>query len=122
MQINLNTNNQSFGSIKLCAGAEDALRKALKPNDWVAFDKIAQAQKNNSVDINLFGRNDGGKLIGRIIPNKDNFKIEEHNQLPFFEPTIKFIDKLAKKADTIAEKIKELPAVNIDEIISKLKQ
>lgn len=124
MQINMNTNmnNQSFGSIRLCAGAEDALRKAFKPNDWVAFDKIGEAQKSNSVDINLFGRTDGGLLMGRIIPNNSNFKIKEYNQLPFFEPTIKFIDKLAKKADTIAEKIKELPEVNIDEIIGKLKQ
>lgn len=121
MQINMNTNNQSFGSISLCSGAEDTLRKVLKPADWVALDKIAKAQKNNSVDINLFGRNDSGKLMGRIVTKNSNFKDKDYYQLPFFESTIKFIDKLAKKADTIAQKIKELPAVNIDEIIGKLR-
>lgn len=133
MQVNMNQNmnTQSFGAIKLCSGAEEALRKKLKPADWVQFDKIATSQASNSVDINLFGRNDVGvfeffggdsdMLMGRIITNNSNFKNKEYYQLPFFESTIKFIDKMAKKADNIAEKIKELPAVNVDEIIGRLK-
>lgn len=123
MQINMNTNmnNQSFGSIKLMSGSEDVLRKVLKPADWVKFDEIAKTQESNSVDIYLFGRGDD-KLMGRIIPNNSHFKDSDHYQLPFFESTVKFIDKLVKKADNIAEKIKELPAVNVDEIIGRLKQ
>lgn len=122
MQININTDNQSFAGIKLMSGAEDALRKALKPADWVEFDKIAKSQENNSVDVYLFGRNDSDKLMGRIVPNNSNFKDKDYYQLPFFEPFTKFIDKLAKKADNIAEKIKQMPEVNVDEIIGRLKQ
>lgn len=124
MQINMNPkmNNQSFGSIKLMSGAEDALRKALKPADWVEFDKIAKAQDKNTVDIYLFGRNSSDTLMGRIIPNDSHFKMKDYYQLPFFESTVKFIDKMAKKADNIAEKIKQLPAVNVDEIIGRLRQ
>lgn len=115
-------NNQSFGAIRLYSGAEDALRKALKPADWLEFDKIAKSQAENTVDINLFGRDDSDKLMGRIIPNNSNFKQKDFYQLPFFEPSIKFIDKMAKKADNVAEKIKQLPVVNIDEILGRLKQ
>ena len=123
MQINMNPNlnNQSFGSIKLLSGAEDSLRKAFKPADWVEFDKIAKAQAENTVDIYLFGRDDSDKLIGRIVPNNSNFKQKDYYQLPFFEPFIKFIDKMAKKADNIAEKIKQLPEVNVDEILGRLR-
>lgn len=123
MQINMNPNmnNESFGSIKLMSGAENALKKALKPADWVKFDEIAKTQAENTVDIYLFGRDDSEKLIGRIIPNNSNFKDSDHYQLPFFEPAIKFIDKMAKKADNIAEKIKQLPEVNVDEILGRLK-
>ena len=122
MQVNMNPNmnTQSFGAIRLCGGAEDVVRKVLKPADWVKFDEIAKAQEDNSVNINLFA-NDGNKLMGRIIPNNSNFKQKDYYQLPFFESAIKFIDKMAKKADNIAEKIKELPAVNVEEIIGRLK-
>ena len=97
MQINMNNKtNQSFGGIKLMSGAEDTLRRVFKPADWVQLDKIAKEQENNTVDVYLFGHN-GGKLMGRIIPKNSNFKDKDYYQLPFFESTIKFIDKMAKK-------------------------
>lgn len=121
MQINMNNRtNQSFGSIKLMSGAEDTLRRVFRPIDWVQLDKIAKEQANNTVDVYLFGR-DGSKLMGRIIPNNSNFKNKDYYQLPFFESTIKFIDKMAKKANIVKEKIDKLPAVNIDEIVGKLR-
>jgi len=120
MQINTNNRtNQSFGGIKLMGGAEDTLRKVLKPADWIQLDKIAKEQEKNTVDVYLFGHN-GGKLMGRIIPNNSNFKDKDYYQLPFFESTIKFIDKMAKKANIVKEKIDKLPAVNIDEIVGRL--
>ena len=121
MQINMNNRtNQSFRGIKLMGGAEDTLRKVLKPADWIQLDKIAKEQEKNTVDVYLFGHN-GGKLMGRIIPNNSNFKNKDYYQLPFFESTIKFIDKMVKKADNIAEKIKQLPEVNVDEILGRLR-
>ena len=121
MQINMNNRtNQSFRGIKLMGGAEDTLRKVLKPADWIQLDKIAKEQEKNTVDVYLFGHN-GGKLMGRIIPNNSNFKNKDYYQLPFFESTVKFIDKMAKKADNIAEKIKQLPEVNVDEILGRLR-
>ena len=121
MQINMsNRTNQSFGGIKLMSGAEDTLRRVFKPTDWVKLDKIAKEQENNTVDVYLFAHN-GNKLMGRIISKNSNFKDKDYYQLPFFESTIKFIDKMAKKANIVKEKIDKLPAVNVDEIIGKLR-
>ena len=104
MQVNMNPNKdtQSFGAIKLGSGAEILLKKTFKPTDWQKLDKIAQAQETNTVDVHLFNRIGSNQLIETIVPNSSNFKNKDYYQLPFFESAIKFIDKMAKKADNIA--------------------
>lgn len=121
MQINMNTqNNQSFTAFKLCGGAENQLRKVLKPKDWVEFNKIVDDQLSNPVDVNLFAH-DGDRFYGKIITNNDYVKGKGIYQYPFFESAVKFFNRVAKKADALLEKIKEMPEINQEEILNKMK-
>lgn len=122
MQINLDTSkNQSFTAFKLAGGAEDTLRKVLKPKDWKEFSDIIDAQASNTVDIHLFGRGNG-KFYAKINPYSHYMKEKTVYQWPFFESAVKFFKKVAKKADVMYEQIKEMPAVNENEILDKMRK
>ncbi len=122
MQINMDTrnNSQSFTAFKLCGGAESQLKKVLKPKDWVKFNEIVDDQLSNPVDINLFAHS-GDRFYGRIVTNNNYVKGKDVYQYPFFESAINFFKRIAQKADHTFEQIKEMPEINIEDIIGKIK-
>lgn len=120
---NNRSQNPAFGAIKLYSGADETLKKALKPENWKTFQTLAENQNRNTmVDIILFGRHNSKKLDGRLVPKESNMftKIEDYKQ-GFFENAISFINKLCLKADKYAEKNAKIKDINPDEILSKLK-
>ena len=48
-------------------------------------------------------------------------KGKDIHQYPFFESAVKFFSRAAKKADALLEKIKEMPEINQEEILNKMK-
>lgn len=130
MQVNsiknfTNNRNQSptFEAIKLYGGADETLKKALKPENWKTLKALAENQDaNTAVDIILFGRADSKKLDGRLVPKESNMfmQIQDYKQ-GFFENTISFINKLCLKADKYAKKYVKIKDINPDEILNKLK-
>lgn len=122
MQVNLNTNmsNQSFTAFKMDQLAEENLRKAIKPKNLQEFKDIVESQVLNPLDINLFGTK-SGKLSGRIIANNNYVKDAELSQWPIFESALKFLKRLAVKADKMREEIANIPDINIDTIFEKMK-
>ena len=114
---------QSFTGICNGSGAEDVLRRVLKPQDWLDFSKIIEKQKDNPVYVILFGHGKN-RLEGRIVYTTNNplgYKMKDYTQLPFIETPMKFINKLCQKADAMYEKIKSIHDVNIDDIIKSMK-
>ncbi len=121
MQVNLNTQNkQSFTAFVTCGGAEQNLRKVLKPKDWEKFNTIVDSQFANSVKIHLFGK-DGDKFYAKLIPPTDYVKSKTMQQLPFFESAISFFNRVAKKADAMEKEVDALPDFDIDKILEKTK-
>lgn len=122
MQVNLNTNmsNQSFTAFIMAQLAEENLRKAIKPKNLQEFKDIVESQVLNPLDINLFGTK-SGKLYGRIIANNNYVKDAELSQWPIFESALKFLKRLAVKADKMREEIANIPDINIDTIFEKMK-
>lgn len=122
MQVNLNTNmsNQSFTAFIMDQLAEENLRKAIKPKNLQEFKDIVESQVLNPLDINLFGTK-SGKLYGRIIANNNYVKDAELSQWPIFESALKFLKRLAVKADKMREEIANIPDINIDTIFEKMK-
>ena len=122
MQVNLNTNmsNQSFTAFRMDQLAEENLRKAIKPKNLQEFKDIVESQVLNPLDINLFGTK-SGELYGRIIANNNYVKDAELSQWPIFESALKFLKRLAVKADKMREEIANIPDINIDTIFEKMK-
>lgn len=123
MQINMDTrnNSQSFTAFKLCSGAESQLKKVLKPKDWVKFNEIIDEQLSNPVDINLFAHS-GDKFYGRIVTKNNYVKGKDIYQYPFFESAISFFQRIAQKADQTFEQIKNMPEINVEDIMRKMRQ
>ena len=123
MKVNLDTNknNQSFTAFKLCSGAEYTLKRVLKPKDWQALNDIIDSQAWNSVDIYLFGSNNG-KFSANIASNNKYIKDKHITQWPFFESAVSFFKRLAKKADAIEAKINEMPSIDAEKIIQKIEK
>lgn len=122
MQVNLNTNmqKQSFTAFRMNDLAEENLRKAIKPKDFKAFGEIIDNQITNSLNIHLFGEKDG-TLYGKIISNNRYVKDKELHQWPFFESALKFLKRLADKADNMEKEISDIPDINVDKIFEKMK-
>lgn len=122
MQINSNIsrNNQSFTAFKLAGAAEITLKKTLKSSDWIEFNRLIDDQASNPVDIHLFGNKDD-KFYAKVIANNEYIKDKTLYQYQFFESTIKFLKRTANKADAILEKLKEIPNVDKDMILNKIR-
>lgn len=70
---NNRSQNPAFGAIKLYSGADETLKKALKPENWKTFQTLTENQNRNTmVDIILFGRHNSKKLDGRLVPKESN--------------------------------------------------
>lgn len=128
MQINSSTNynaaknhNPEFGSIKLYGGADDVLKKVLKPEEWLEFREIAvKAAKNTEADAIFWGYG-SKKLTGRAV-STDSMNAEDYSQR-LFEKPLSFIKRVCKKADLFSEKIREKQKINfdVDELLDNLK-
>lgn len=127
MQVNSRknfTDKTEFGKIKLGSNAEYALKKTLKPNDWVSFNEIIYKQQNNKeVDIILFGRNgfSSPKIAAQLDPRQNNILAKRLSyRQGLFESTIKFIEKLNQQADLYAQRLAKLKDINPQKILDKI--
>ena len=82
--------------------AKDLLVSQLSDKQWNEFMKIVEAQKENPVNVTLFGDKYTGMFsgmvscigyLGRIIPTK------LHSQYLFFESPLGFIKRMVKSAE-----------------------
>jgi len=127
MQIEFNPNIQqnskatpTFGAIDYSA-AKNVLKNALNSEELIKFRQMIHNNKNDKVDVVLFG--EGKKKLSANVADKitdshlENYQCKPYSQR-LFESPLKFIERMCKKADKRAEEIEEIAKRNkiIDEL------
>lgn len=89
---------------------DDAVKSRVLPilNDaeWDEFMQMVESQKDNPVDVVLFGRNRYGKLSGMIFyPDDHNGIANKHSQYLLFESPLSFIKRMVQYAEKEKDRI-----------------
>lgn len=124
--------NPQFGRIFVTQNAEPILKKYLKPTEWLEFSKMIEGQKQNPIEISLFGHPRNvtlDELNANIylrsnfvpdvyVPRKSQYVGCERKR---FESAIKFLRRCCKIADKMHENVVDLSKINANKILENAK-
>ena len=103
-----NTKPLTFTAIKYNM-AKDLLLSRLNDKQWDEFMSIVESQKDNPVDVVLFGDRSAGRLSG-MVSYIDEFNgfAKQHSQNLFFESPLRFIKRMVRYADEEKTKLERM--------------